>query len=75
MNERCFAMKRDGMCGALTVTGCPGYAACAFYKPIWKHKKDVALVNKKLCALPTSKQADIAERYHQGRMPWRGEVE
>ena len=31
MNDKCFALRNKGMCGALSGS-CSGYAGCAFYK-------------------------------------------
>lgn len=75
MNEKCFAMRRNSMCSALTVKGCPGYGHCAFYKPIWMYQRDQDLIDVKLCALPQARQQEIADKYHNGNMPWRGDHE
>ena len=75
MNERRFAHRRNGKCVALTGEQCAGYAVCSFYKPIWKHAQDVARVNQRLNRLPIQKQRAIAEKYHNGEMPWKGENE
>ena len=75
MNERCFAHRRNGKCAALTCEQCAGYAVCSFYKPIWKQAQDVARVNQRLNRLPIQKQRAIAEKYHNGEMPWKGENE
>ena len=75
MNERCFAHRRNGKCVALTSEQCAGYAACPFYKPIWKHAQDVARANQRLNAPPMDEQRAIAEKYHGGEMPWKGENE
>jgi hypothetical protein len=73
--ERCFAMLRSGRCGALSSDRCPGYFCCAFYKPFWLQKRDCAASDRRLCALPEEKQYEIANKYHKGGMPWRGEFE
>jgi hypothetical protein len=75
MNERCFAMRRSGRCEALNVEHCKTYATCVFFKPIWKARKDLARANRRLCALPRDTQMYIADKYHEGKMPWRGETE
>ena len=75
MNERCFAHRRNAKCVALTGEQCAGYAVCSFYKPIWKHAQDVARVNQQLNRLSIQEQRDIAEKYHNGEMPWKGENE
>ena len=74
MNERCFAMRRNGKCGALNVNQCPNYASCPFYKPVWKAELDTARTNRKLCRMPEEAQLHIAEKYHNGDMPWRDEI-
>lgn len=73
MNEKCFAMRRQCSCGALTVKGCPGYQHCTFYKPIWMYQRDQSQINVKLSGLPLEVQQCIAEKYHHGQMPWKGE--
>ena len=75
MNERCFAHRRNGKCVALTGEQCAGYAVCSFYKPIWKHAQDVARADQRLNRLSIQEQRDIAEKYHNGEMPWKGENE
>ena len=75
MNETSFSHRRNGKCVALTSEQCAGDAACPFYKPIWKHAQDVARANQRLNALPMDEQRAIAEKYHGGEMPWKGENE
>ena len=75
MNERCFAHRRNGKCVALTSEECTGYAVCPFYKPIWKQAQDLFNVNRKLNQLPMQRQQRIADKYHDGIMPWKGENE
>lgn len=75
MNEKCFAMRRNNECSALAVKGCPGYGRCPFYKPRWMAQRDQDRVDVKLRALPPERQTLIAEKYHNGNMPWRGEHE
>lgn len=70
MNERCFAMRRGGLCGALSGQ-CPGYAACVFYKPTWKQEKELRMVDYRLNTLSEETQYSIAEKYFGGRMPWK----
>lgn len=72
MNEKCFAMRGNNVCGALVVKGCPGYGRCPFYKPMWMFKRDRDRMNVKLCALSESRQQDIADKYHNGETPWKG---
>ena len=69
MNERCFALQATGRCRALDVN-CPGHAACAFYKPRWKHEKDQQLAYCKIAALPVERQQSISQKYYKGLMPW-----
>lgn len=69
MNERCFALQATGRCRALDVN-CPGHAACAFYKPRWKHEKDQQLAYSKIAALPIEQQQSISQKYYNGLMPW-----
>lgn len=71
MNEKCFALQRNGKCRAVD-GNCPGHAACAFYKPRWKFEKDQRLAYCKLAALPGERQREIADKYYGGRMPWEG---
>lgn len=75
MNEKCFAMRKNGVCGTLTVKSCSGYEKCPFYKPIWKRLRDQDAANARLCALPEEEQQMIADKYHNGSMPWRGDRE
>ena len=75
MNERCCAHRRNGKCVALTGEQCAGYTVCAFYKPVWKHAQDAARINQRLNRLPIQKQRAIAEKHHNGEMPWKGENE
>ena len=72
MNEKCFALQRNEECRALD-KNCHGH--CAFYKPVWKHKKERRLANVKLSALPVEKQIHIADKYSAGCMPWEEEME
>ncbi|MBR3873504.1 MAG: hypothetical protein IKJ26_04955 [Clostridia bacterium] len=73
MNEKCFALRRSGRCGALTSPFCTGYATCPFYKPKWMHERDTERTNRKLSALPLEEQLYIASKYYRGWMPWKGE--
>ncbi len=74
MNEKCFARQKNGACAAVTCN-CPGYAACAFYKPIWRWKQDQEAHARMLRRLPEERQVCISEKYYRGRMPWREEAE
>ena len=69
MDERCFAM-HWGECSALKVH-CPGRQACAFYKPRWLMEKEQRRIYRRLNCLPMERQAQIAEKYYDGEMPWR----
>lgn len=71
MNETCFGMKHFGKCSAL-IGRCPGYAACVFYKPIWKYEQDLRLADQRICRMPPEHQQYIADKYYQGNMPWKG---
>ena len=51
-------------------SNCPGHAACAFYKPRWKHEKDQQLAYCKIAALPVERQQSISQKYYKGLMPW-----
>ncbi len=77
MNEKCFAMKkaatRKGNC-ACREGNCPGYAACPFYKPMWRFERDLELKYAKLTALPEITQRHIAYKYYRGLMPWRRDM-
>lgn len=74
MNEKCFALKkvttRTGNC-ACRDGNYPGYAACPFYKPVWKFEHDLEVKYTKLAALPEETQRHIAYKYYRGLMPWR----
>ena len=72
MNEKCFAIRKKGVCGALNVKGCSGYEKCPFYKPVWMYRRGQEQIDIRLCALPQAKQQEIADKYHNGKMPWRG---
>lgn len=74
MNERCFAMRRYGKCNALNVEQCPNYASCPFYKPAWMAARDAERLNRKLCSMPMDEQSRIADKYYNGKMPWRSEI-
>ena len=72
MNNRCFALRKNDGCGALNVDSCLGREACVFYKQRHEHERDLKAVNVRLNALPEEIQLEIAEKYHGGRMPWKG---
>ena len=74
MNEKCFARQKNGACAAVTCN-CPGYAACVFYKPMWRWKQDQEAHARMLRRLSEERQVCIAEKYYRGRMPWREEAE
>ena len=75
MNEKCFAIRKKGACSALTVKACIGYQQCPFYKPIWMYQRNQDLIDVKLCALPQARQQAIADKYHNGKTPWKGDHE
>ena len=75
MNEKCFAMHKGNVCGALTVKSCLGYGRCPFYKPRWMFEHDRDRLNVKLRSLPEVQQQDIADKYYNGNRPWRGTCE
>ena len=72
MNDKCFALRNKGMCGALS---CTGYVGCAFYKPKRQQEADQRRANARLRRLPMEQQRMIADKYFSGEMPWRGEGE
>ena len=74
MNEKCFALRNKGVCGALS-GNCSGYAVCAFYKPKHQQEADQSRANVRLRRLPMEQQRMIADKYFSGEMPWRGETE
>ena len=74
MNDKCFALRARGVCGALS-GNCSGYVGCAFYKPKRQQEADQRRVNARLRSLPMEKQRTIADKYFSGGMPWRGAVE
>ena len=74
MNEKCFALQRNGECRALDRDR-RGPCPCVFYKPVWKHKKEQRLAHQKLTALSVEKQMYIADKYYAGCMPWEEDME
>ena len=54
---------------------CSGYAGCAFYKPKRQQEADQRRANERLKWLPQETQRIIADKYFNGEMPWRGEME
>ena len=74
MSDKCFALRARGVCGALS-GNCPGFAACAFYKPKRRQEADQRHANERLRRLPPETQQRIAEKYFSGEMPGRGECE
>ena len=74
MNDKCFALRARGVCGALSGS-CSGYAGCAFYKPKRQQEADQRRANARLRRLPQETQRIIADKYFSGEMPWRGEME
>ena len=74
MNDKCFALRARGVCGALNGS-CPGYEGCAFYKPKRRQEEDQRQVDARLRRLPRETQQLIADKYFNGDMPWRGDME
>ena len=74
MNDKCFALRARGVCGALS-GDCSGYADCAFYKAKRQQEADQRRANARLRRLPQETQRIIADKYFSGEMPWRGEME
>ena len=74
MNDKCFALRTRGVCGALSGDG-SGYADCAFYKAKRQQEADQRRANARLRRLPQETQRIIADKYFSGEMPWRGEME
>ena len=74
MNDKCFALRARGVCGALS-GNCSGYVGCAFYKLKRQQEADQRRVNERLKWLPQKTQRIIADKYFNGEMPWRGEME
>lgn len=74
MNEKCFALQRNGRCRAID-GNCPGPCICVFYKPIRRYEREMRLVYAKLSSLPVEKQMHIADKYYAGCMPWEEEME
>jgi len=72
MSNRCFALRKNGGCGALNVDSCLSREACAFYKQRHEQERDLKAANIRISALPEETQLEIAEKYHGGRMPWKG---
>ena len=77
MNEKCFALKlfptRKGNC-MCREGNCTGYAACPFYKPVWKFEHDLERKYARLAVLPEATQRHIAYTYYRGKMPWRRDM-
>lgn len=75
IDEKCFALSKSRDCRALEIRSCPGYKQCAFYKPRWKHERDLSRVEARFSGLSEEKQSEIANKYYHGQMPWRKEQE
>lgn len=71
MNEKCFGMKPSGKCRILNGR-CPGYGACAFYKPRWMYERDLRLAIQRISRMPLDRQRYLADKYYRGTMPWKG---
>ena len=74
MNDKCFALRARGVCGALS-GNCSGYVGCAFYKLKRQQEADQRRANARLRRLPMEQQRMIADKYFSGEMPWRGAME
>ena len=75
MNEKCFALRKDGECRALECRLCmTSYADCPFYKSTTQAKQDKAARFERLARLPQEQQERISARHYEGRMPWRKEA-
>lgn len=75
MNEKCFALKRGSNECRVLLGNCPGHSRCKFYKPRWLLDKKRRAAFQRLRSLPLYKQEEIANKYYDGNMSWRGEYE
>lgn len=71
MNERCFAIKKNGECKALDVKHCPGCGQCSFYMPVWMYERDRDRAFGHINRLPEARQLEIANKYYGDKMPWK----
>ena len=75
MNEKCFALRKDGECRALECRLCMNsYDDCPFYKPVKQALQDRAARYERISSLTEAQQEKISARYYEGRMPWRKEA-
>ncbi len=65
MNERCFALRTNNRCSAITVDRCKGYMGCPFYKPMWKYEKDLKLAEARIKRLPKKQRKAIYKKYYE----------
>ena len=73
----CFAYERYGYkydhynnCGATINEKCPG-EKCPFYRTPEQAQELRRKANARLASLDRTSQEYIAEKYYDGRMPWR----
>ena len=57
-------------CSALIVYKCPG-RKCAFFRTPAQARASLRRANARLASLDRTSQEYIAEKYYDGRMPWR----
>lgn len=69
MKITCFAKRGTG-CDCLTVTRCPGYKHCSFYKNVAQYAADREQANLRLRQMSLVEQHAIADQYFDGEMPW-----
>lgn len=69
MNEKCFALMKNGSCLALTETCCQD-SPCAFFKTEAELEESKAKSHARLASLDRHSQQYIADTYYGGIMPW-----
>lgn len=73
-DTKCFARTPTLACMALD-TGmhknrCTGSEGCAFYKTAAAQRVSENAALERIATLPDGEQQYIADKYHQGKMPW-----
>ena len=69
MTNKCFAVKENGECKALTFNRCIG-ESCVFFKTRKVQNESLKRASERLKQLPIESQIYIAEKYHNGKMLW-----
>ena len=69
MEIKCFAQRKDGRCGALTVSRCCP-ETCPFYRTLEDNSASQAVALSRLAAMEDVDLVYVAEKYYEGKMPW-----